>query len=348
MQEKGLKSVELMGPHEFLNYYLSCKDKKHSKILNSVNLNHSRATLSKREIWSLFIINRYFYGYIYKITRVKDNKGNKIKNGPIRIGYSSYPFKIRFNTYMSVANPTTALTKRRNNFHKDLWSCRHILGAFKIEVWDICFSKEALEYHEKFWIIYFNRKNNNKNYDLRVNNRYNPIIGRLFQLTDEDNFKFKHLPRDILENMIRECISKNDIANFFGVDKSTIEHKIEWYWPGKTFRQKKDELLKELIEIWLLEGLTRDEVIEKIKNPSSTNPITKSGFRKMCNRIFGCTYDKLRMWIFEEKYLLECIKKGMTEEEASINLGYRTRCTCYDRAKRFWDVSYLVKQREYL
>ena len=348
MQEKGLNAVEFMDAHEFLNYYLSCKNKKHSKILNSVNLDYSRATLSKKEIWSLFITNRYFYGYIYKITRMKDLKGNRINNGPIRIGYSSYPFKIRFNTYKSVANPTTALTKRRNKFHRDLWSFKHILGAFKIEVWDICFSKEALENNEKFWIIYFNRKNNNKSYDLRKNNRYNPIVGSLFRLTSEDNFKFKNIPRDMLENMIREGFSKNDIANFFEVNKSTIEHKIEWYWPGRTFRQKKDELLKELIEIWIQEGLTRDEVLEKIKNPSSTNPITQRGFRKMCNRIFGSTYDKLRMWIFEEKYLLECIKKGMAEDEASNNLGYRTRCTCYDKAKRFWGISYLEKQREYL
>ncbi len=346
--EEGLNSVEHMGPHEFLKYYLSYINKKYSRIFNSVNLNDSRAVLSKNEIWTLFITNRNFYGYIYKITRVKDIKGNKIKNGPIRIGYSTYPFKIRYNTYMSVANPTTALTKRRNNFHKDLWNYKHILGSFKIEIWDICYNKVALENNEKFWIIYFNRKNNNKGYDLRKNKRYNPIVGSLFRLTGEDNYKFKHVPKDTLENMIREGFSKNDIAHYFKVDKSTIEHKIEWYWSGKTFRQKRDKLLKELIEIWLLEGLTRDEVIKKIKKPRAINPITHRGFRKICNRIFGWTYDKLRMWIYEEKLLLECIIKGMTEDEASIKLRYETRCTCYDRAKRFWGVSYLEKQKEYL
>lgn len=184
---------ELMGRMRFmaLDVYQSIYEGFYSEKIKPVNLENIERyeVKSMREYNELYDSKKHeMYGIIYKFT-LKDS-------GLKRIGKTGN-FPGRISGYLSKARTHKSDSNKLNNFHRALQEALQLLEKevkdapieqlqkemfkyFKIEIY---ITKNAIDYNgfEDLLTLYENRAENANYHDLNVNNKFNPIIGDLYE-----------------------------------------------------------------------------------------------------------------------------------------------------------------------
>lgn len=131
------------------------------------------------------------------------------------------------------------------------------MDAFKVEIIAVCQNSKELSATEKFWTLYYNRKNNRNGFDLNLNEMYNPIIGDLMEEASERIPKYL-LTKDILNGLeVKEIMEKYQIKTY-----ETLDNLFEKYYDVRSLWEIRSLLIRPVLERSLKMGLDRDQALQ--------------------------------------------------------------------------------------
>lgn len=272
---ENLKSIEAMDLSEYQAFLMSInskyaeivkplkienkenykvKDYQHlTKLINSIN--QERTAEGKSRVW----------GLVYKITDPR--------TGFQRIGETesekTFLFIDRLKSYINMAKKISQTNVRLNNFEKNLADyfgfsqgqnlekdissfIEEFFVGYNVEIW-LCDNRLEMHALEDLITLYTNRINNDKGYDLRKNNFFNPIVGSLFEnlamieaynLEKLESILSKSFDRALLKELVYNRLVKEGIR----ISESTFDSYYEKL-TGTTYYNARDVDIKRTASI---------------------------------------------------------------------------------------------------
>lgn len=269
--------LERMSPIQYLEWYTKAYNNKYAKRFKKIethikSLDENNFRLPSERDPTL--VNKMVDLYnrlsnadrpyvVYALIQFKDFKGNIMPRPPMDIGRTIQGIGARWSDYIKFAkyhSPNQLRTYGTVNMA--IRRCIK-LGLdpndyFEMKVLDIAFSKSQLSRIEEFWQIYLNRFENDNGFDLRVNMRFNKIIGQLHDTIDPIQ-----IDKGELEALITLGFRFIDLVCYFQVAEATINVLLNQYWPGKSYYQLQKTFIGQYILDLIEAGFWYDEIAEE-------------------------------------------------------------------------------------
>ena len=211
-----------------------------------------------------------YFGVVYKITQIKDENGIKmhdggtlivdgkrIQKGNIRIGRALEFYK-RLNTYQKDS------THKTKNLHFENALAKYGWEAYKIEIIAVCRTEKEYVATEYFWQLYYNRKANEKGYDLKINENFNARFG-----SRGDKVSQYHIPKSEVTSLILQNYNKKQIRDHFAqkyfkntLDPSTLDSRLIKYFGTKDLLEIQLKFIKPILESCFKKSLNPTEAKE--------------------------------------------------------------------------------------
>jgi len=316
----GIFEFNKISTQGYLEWYVRERDNYFSERFRSLKLDKSIACFSLEEVKTLFAdhAREDYYGLIYKITRIKDEFGNKIDNGEVRIGQTERGIMKRFRSYFLEARSKKRRGEYMSVYMEDM--LKYGEDAYKIEIIQICESEAEYNIAEEFWTLFYNKRDNTFGFNLDQNNFFNPIVGDYFSKWNRggrDNMasgdratlaaeilKSKSLRASDFSRVFKELAADFNPStsgifwtNKFGVDitASEVALCLEYFYSDLERITGKEVTIQEVYKMFL-----RERYIMLIKNGFTTkgDMITQFGLDKYDDA--DRALNTLQLYIFKD------------------------------------------------
>jgi hypothetical protein len=292
-----------MTPEQFK----MCYKGEDSQLFKFVRFSHNKYLSNKDIDIDKMYKSGNWYGIVYKIQRIKDENGNLVNDGSIRIGKSMSLLSQRWAKYKY----RSGLGYKGNKYHIHHAINKYGLDAFEREIIGVCQSRKEFIATEVFWTIYYNRYENKKGYDLSVNEYYNPIIGDLMEKFEEK------IPKIDLTNNILKGLEVGDLKDKYGINTyETLNNLFEQYYGERSLNKIRSNLIAPLLEDFIKLGYNEEQVLNKLKESGimfiDRYELKHLLLMKYCKVNFdGKRFDELRLENFIKPFLQFLIMKDI-------------------------------------
>ncbi len=314
IKKRGDKLSKL-SPQKFYKWFIKNIKSEYANRFKNINLKNSvwnkNSEAQIKAIFDAILKKGKTPVYIYIII-------NK-ETGLVRIGQTKEAPPQRWAKYLSKARHG-----RNGKFYDDvrevIASGKNPNDVFVMKLLDVQEGSLKGTQSEEFWTIYYNRKINQKGYDLNINLEYNKIVG---DLIDSPSENFKNIDLDLVISLMKRGVPLTHAAAIIGVSYTTLQNRV-YQWFEKSYEDQMKIYIKPILESLRAQGKTDREISNHFfRFDDLGRGDSLLGKRTIVAQCVATCLDIVNYnpsHLFIRSYLLEFVKEGLTRDQIADRL----------------------------